>query len=70
MGTKDKKDFQGGGQRGNRNQKGIACTSDGPFRTAPLKDQSSGVGWPHLPVPRKKTEEEDPDFLGQAQSRP
>lgn len=44
MGTKDKKDLQGGGQRGNRNQEGNACTSDGPFRTVPLKDQSSGVG--------------------------
>lgn len=44
MGTKDKKDLQGGGHRGNRNQKGNACTSDGPFRTIPLIDQSSGMG--------------------------
>lgn len=44
MGTKDKKDLQGGGQRGNRNQKGNACTSDELFRTVPLKDQRSGWG--------------------------
>lgn len=68
---KTRRMYRAGGQRGNGNQKGNACTCDGPIRTVPLTDRSSAVGCPHLLLPRKKTEEEeDPDFLGQAQSRP
>lgn len=72
MGTKDKADLQGGGDRGAMGtRRATPALGDGPIRTVPLTEQSRRVGWPHLPVSWKKTEgEEDPDFLGQAQSRP
>lgn len=72
MGTKDKTDLQGGGDRGAKGtRRATPELGEEPIRTVLLTEQSPGVGWPHLPVSWKKTEgEEDPDFLGQAQSRP
>lgn len=51
MGTKDKTDLQGGGDRGAMGtRRATPALGDGPIRTVLLTEQSPRVGWPHLPV--------------------